>query len=481
MYWVFNEGESRLVHDSATYPICFSCRGKSPILTTLSLRGLCLESQFDRNYILATDDSALLFYQGDRHTNITFSDGRWRMTATRTREGSNERGTPVSATSGSERNSLLLGRHQFLFESDAQCTSQRNFLQWVVLTSCKENEFTCRDGSCIRMERRCDKIIHCPNDSSDEEECVMVLFPATYRQEFAPVEVAEDGQIIRTEVMVAIELLKILKIKEVDNLFSCQLRLLLSWKDQRLEFADLKVTQEQNTLSQAEVEQLWTPLVVFANTEERTGVVKDARASAIIKKVGDAKVADGDHIDNTFLSTGADNPITLQRTYKGDNLDPYVVTVKIDFDFVAVDFICIFELAWYPFDTQNCFMNLTLDSSIFVMLAPNDVVYLGEVDLAQYYVKNTTMDADDDFVVVKVTLGRRILSSLLTVYVPTLLLNIIALSTNYFKVLLTPHIYKPPHFWTRRISSLRPLLPSTCRPSWFLPQCLLEVGKTVLS
>ena len=40
----------------------------------------------------------------------------------------------------------------------------------------------------------------------------------------------------------------------------------------------------------------------------------------------------------------------------------------------------------------------------------------------------------------KVTLGRRILSNLLTVYVPTLLLNIIALSTNYFKVSLTFHV-----------------------------------------
>ena len=102
-------------------------------------------------------------------------------------------------------------------------------------------------------------------------------------------------------------------------------------------------------------------------------------------------------------------------------------------------------------------MNLTLDSSIFVMLAPKDVVYRGAVDLAQYYVKNTTMNADDDFVVVKVTLGRRILSNLLTVYVPTLLLNIIALSTNYFKVSLTLHIYKPPNLWTRRISSSKQL------------------------
>ena len=130
-------------------------------------------------------------------------------------------------------------------------------------------------------------------------------------------ELAEDGEIIRTEVLVAIELLEILKIKEVDNLFSCQLRLLLSWTDQRLEFADLKSSQEQNTLSKSEIEQLWTPQVIFANTEERTGVVKDTRASAMIRRLGEAKAAGADHIDNTFVSIGADNPITLQRAYKG--------------------------------------------------------------------------------------------------------------------------------------------------------------------
>ena len=35
---------------------------------------------------------------------------------------------------------------------------------------------------------------------------------------------------------------------------------------------------------------------------------------------------------------------------------------------------------------------------------------------------------------IQFTLGRRLLSSLMTVYVPTLLLNVIALCTNYFKV-----------------------------------------------
>ena len=40
----------------------------------------------------------------------------------------------------------------------------------------------------------------------------------------------------------------------------------------------------------------------------------------------------------------------------------------------------------------------------------------------------------DGSVTVTFSLGRRLLSTFMTVYVPTLLLNIIALTTNYFKV-----------------------------------------------
>ena len=56
-------------------------------------------------------------------------------------------------------------------------------------------------------------------------------------------------------------------------------------------------------------------------------------------------------------------------------------------------------------------MNLTLDSSIFVMLTPKEVTYQGAVDLAQYYVKNTTMSAEEELVVVKVTLMKKIYES----------------------------------------------------------------------
>ena len=67
---------------------------------------------------------------------------------------------------------------------------------------------------------------------------------------------------------------------------------------------------------------------------------------------------------------------------------------------------------------------------------PGNIVYSGPIDLAQYYVKEQTINKTvaDGSVTVSFSLGRRLLSTLMTVYVPTLLLNIIALTTNYFKV-----------------------------------------------
>ena len=36
------------------------------------MRGLCAGSHFDRNFVLASSSDDVLFYQGDRYTNITY-------------------------------------------------------------------------------------------------------------------------------------------------------------------------------------------------------------------------------------------------------------------------------------------------------------------------------------------------------------------------------------------------------------------------
>ena len=73
-----------------------------------------------------------------------------------------------------------------------------------------------------------------------------------------------------------------------------------------------------------------------------------------------------------------------------------------------------------------------------IYLTPENLKYLGPKDLTQYFIKHTEIRNDTSnnemVVIVEVTLGRRLLSTVLTVYLPTILLNVIGFSTNFFKV-----------------------------------------------
>ena len=83
-------------------------------------------------------------------------------------------------------------------------------------------------------------------------------------------------------------------------------------------------------------------------------------------------------------------------------------------------------------------ISLTKDLNDFVTLVNNGQENLGPTDLTQYFIRSTEMSIiligdkqqAADF---RVTLGRRLLGTLLTVFLPTVLLNIIGHTANYFK------------------------------------------------
>ena len=144
--------------------------------------------------------------------------------------------------------------------------------------------------------------------------------------------------------------------------------------------------------------------------------------------------------------------------------------------FCPVDFICNFELSWYPFDTQHCYINISLEgnSKNFVNLGrflyrclklffrqrgqinnikknstrecslsgtnrPGSLLHQGAlqwVEVCDFALQDHSIVKGDGKISVEFSLGRRLLSPCMTIYVPTLLLNIIALATNYFKVIV---------------------------------------------
>jgi hypothetical protein len=70
----------------------------------------------------------------------------------------------------------------------------------------------------------------------------------------------------------------------------------------------------------------------------------------------------------------------------------------------------------------------------FVDLVGEELNYLGPQDLTQYFIRQTSMNKTSAGTVkVEVVLGRRLLGTILTVYIPTILLIMIAHTTNYFK------------------------------------------------
>ena len=74
---------------------------------------------------------------------------------------------------------------------------------------------------------------------------------------------------------------------------------------------------------------------------------------------------------------------------------------------------------------------------IYAFLNPGEVIFTGPKELSQYFVNNFRIDKTTlktkAAVVVSVTLGRRLLGTFLTIFFPTILLNVIGYSTNFFK------------------------------------------------
>ena len=85
-------------------------------------------------------------------------------------------------------------------------------------------------------------------------------------------------------------------------------------------------------------------------------------------------------------------------------------------------------------------MNFTAteDLNNFITILENGHKNLGPTELTQYFIRKTNslksrMRSGQQSIIFKISLGRRLLGTFLTVFLPTVLLNVIGHSANYFK------------------------------------------------
>ena len=190
----------------------------------LKLLGLCNDTLIDREYQPQNDvkDIETLTIVG-QSTSIKYDQNRvlWQMSVV----SSNASGKSIAS-----HKSFTLGRNTWTIFEDIGCNKKNNSYEIdLKMTACKEEDFTCYDGQCVSMTKRCDQVPNC-RDDSDEKGCNILVLKEGYNKRVPPVGKNEKDELTPVPVNVSLTLLKVVDIKEEDYSIELQIQINLQWK-----------------------------------------------------------------------------------------------------------------------------------------------------------------------------------------------------------------------------------------------------------
>ena len=211
------------------------------------------------------------------------------------------------------------------------------------------------------MKERCDQIPNC-EDRSDEMDCQTVILPQGYRKDIVPIQPvcnARDPkayllppseidptsrnvsrEFVPLDLEIRIRKVKVVSMEmdEVQHYITFQFRIVLTWRDQRVVFHNLKQDISLNPLSTNSTNQLWLPLLIYRNTDDedttRLGLPWEEWTTKIqVHRKGTAYQSSLEDVDEADIFVGSENSLTMTQVYKRK-------------------FQCLYVLDRYPFDTQ---------------------------------------------------------------------------------------------------------------------------------
>ena len=139
-----------------------------------TLKGPCEEDTANYKYSLVHPEQGKVVFRGYYQYEIAEEEEQWvlRNVITNT----------VIARMFFKEARWPMGRRNWTMESEV---CERMGVQVLQLSSCTNEEYTCKDGSCIPRLQRCDRRPDC-HDESDEQECQLVRRPAGYHHTLPP-------------------------------------------------------------------------------------------------------------------------------------------------------------------------------------------------------------------------------------------------------------------------------------------------------
>jgi len=201
---------------------------------------------------------------------------------------------------------------------------------------CLYNEFGCDEGGCIPLKLRCNDVKDC-RENSDESDCQMFSVDANfYRKQNPPMNSSK----IPTPVYVNMTINSVGSFEEIEMTFKVNFLISIMWYDNRLTFRNLKDEKEGENNLGHDRDEIWIPRLVFSNSLVEERISNDDFSSLEVLRWGKATLNSPSELQKNELFDGAENPLVYTRVY-------------------SLHLQCNFELKWYPFDFQECYIQVS--------------------------------------------------------------------------------------------------------------------------
>ena len=315
----------------------------------------------------------------------------------------------------STKESLLLGKSPWIVHNDVCECKRVKCEKNLFLSSCSKEEFSCDDGTCINGTKRCDESFDCA-DGSDEQECGPTMFVQTSYEKNEHRVKDKDTQ---TLVQVSVNLLNVVEINEMTSKFHANFELEGKWVDPTLLFYNLKPLTK---LNDTDFDKIWKPDLSFYNINSEEDIHIHSHPKIII--ITNHTSSYPSNFINIY--EGKENPLKIQTQ-------------------LSTIFFCDFDMQFYPFDTQECSIEI-MSKELNVELITGSLDYSGpRYMFSQYRMLSRKMEpmkkGTRDGVRASFKIQRGILTSILTTFLPTLMIDTIGHATlmvgdEYFEGIL---------------------------------------------
>ena len=232
---VMRFGEREGVYDTfCTQTACAVCvLNRRPIW---SLMGSCEKYQRNRHFAAMQSNGNIIF-KGYSDYEIFQKDDIWVWNDRRNDE---TLATLISVNRTSDLGLYPFGRKVWKLNT-TMCNKMKGEELSVLLTPCKDDQFTCNDASCIPLWQRCDLKPNC-KDQSDEQNCRLIDIPRSYRADIPPLSTTENTSLPISLGVV----LESIDIHTADMRMHVNINLTMSWRDNRVQYRNLN---EDRTLN----------------------------------------------------------------------------------------------------------------------------------------------------------------------------------------------------------------------------------------